>query len=306
MSSLPDFESLTVGAAQRACVAPLKDADIDEPVMEARLLMGFVLGGGPERVLADRDEPLSAEQALALKAALSQRCQRVPMAQIIGIREFWSLPFKVTSATLTPRPDTETLVEALLHHVSEPPARVLDLGSGSGCILLALLSEWPGAMGVGVDASAEALDVARENGEVLGLASRAKFVQTDWSQEQWAQALVGSWGGPFDVVASNPPYIPALDIEALETDVRTYEPRRALDGGDDGLDAYRAIIPQLSVLLADDGVVGFEVGIDQAGDVAAMILEAGYELLEKRADLGGVVRAVIGKKVSNRVKGCDK
>jgi len=306
VSSLPDFESLTVGAAQRACVAPLKDADIDEPVMEARLLVGFVLGGGPERVLADRDEPLSAEQALALKAVLSQRCQRVPMAQIIGVREFWSLPFKVTSATLTPRPDTETLVEALLHHVSESPARVLDLGSGSGCILLAVLSEWPDAMGVGVDASAEALDVARENSEVLGMGSRAKFVQADWSQEQWAQALVGSWGGPFDVVASNPPYIPALDIEALETDVRTHEPRRALDGGDDGLDAYRAIIPQLSVLLTDDGVVGFEVGIDQADDVAAMILDAGYELLEKRADLGGVVRAVIGKKVSKRVKGRDK
>lgn len=306
MSSLPDFESLTVGAAQRACVAPLKDADIDEPVMEARLLVGFVLGGGPERVLADRDESLSAEQAMALNAALSRRCQRVPMAQIIGEREFWSLPFKVTSATLTPRPDTETLIEALLHHVSTPPARLLDLGSGSGCILLALLSEWPNAIGVGVDASADALDVARENGEALGLGSRAQFVQADWSQEQWAQALVGSWGGPFDVVASNPPYIPALDIDALETDVRTHEPRCALDGGDDGLDAYRAIIPQLSILLAVDGVVGFEVGIDQADDVAAMIVEAGFELLEKRADLGGVMRAVIGKKVSSRGQGGNK
>ena len=296
MSSLPDFEPLTVGAAQRACVAPLKDADIDEPVMEARLLVGFVLGGGPERVLADRDERLTAEQASALRAALTQRCQRVPMAQIIGVREFWSLPFKVTSATLTPRPDTETLVEGLLHHVSEPPARILDLGTGTGCILLALLNEWPDAKGVGVDASADALAVASENGEILGLSSRVRFVQADWNQEQWTHVL----GGPFDVVVSNPPYIPALDIEALEDDVRTHEPRRALDGGDDGLEAYHAIISQLNALMAVDGVVGFEVGIDQADDVAAMILEAGIKLLEKRADLGGVVRTVIGRKALYR------
>ena len=296
MRSLPDFDSLTVGAAQRACVAPLKDADIDEPVMEARLLVGFVLGGGPERVLADRDEPLTAEQASALNAALTQRCQRVPMAQITGVREFWSLPFKVTSATLTPRPDTETLVEGLLHHVSEAPARILDLGTGTGCILLALLNEWPDATGVGVDASADALAVARENGETLGLGSRAQFVQADWNQEQWTHVL----GGPFDVVVSNPPYIPAPDIEALEADVRTHEPRRALDGGDDGLDAYHAIISQLNVLVAVDGVVGFEVGINQADDVATMILEAGFEMLEKRADLGGVVRTVIGRKALYR------
>jgi len=296
VSSLPDFEPLTVGAAQRACVAPLKDADIDEPVMEARLLVGFVLGGGPERVLADRDERLTAEQASALRAALTQRCQRVPMAQIIGVREFWSLPFKVTSATLTPRPDTETLVEGLLHHVSEPPARILDLGTGTGCILLALLNEWPDAKGVGVDASADALAVASENGEILGLSSRVRFVQADWNQEQWTHVL----GGPFDVVVSNPPYIPALDIEALEDDVRTHEPRRALDGGDDGLEAYHAIISQLNALMAVDGVVGFEVGIDQADDVAAMILEAGIKLLEKRADLGGVVRTVIGRKALYR------
>ena len=306
MSSLPDFESLTVGAAQRACVALLKDADIDEPVMEARLLVGFVLGGGPERVLADRDELLTADQASALKAALTQRCQRVPMAQIIGVREFWSLPFKVTSATLTPRPDTETLVEAILHHVSESPARIIDLGTGTGCILLALLSEWPNATGVGVDASEEALAVARDNGVTLGLGSRTQFVQADWNQERWTQARVGSWGGPFDVVVSNPPYIPALDIEALDEDVRTHEPRLALDGGDDGLGAYRAIVLQLNALLTVDGVIGFEVGIDQADDVGALILEAGFELLEKRADLGGVERAVIARKGPHREQGGDK
>lgn len=293
MSPIPEFDGLTVGAAQRACVATLKDAAIDEPVLEARLLVGFVLGGGPERVLADRDETLTAEQASALKTALTQRCRRVPMAQITGVREFWSLPFKVTSATLTPRPDTETLVEALLEHVSDPPARVLDLGTGTGCILLALLSEWPDALGVAVDASADALAVAGENGAALGLAERAQFLHVDWNDEGWTQTL----GGPFDVVVSNPPYIPALDIEALDEDVRTFEPRRALDGGEDGLDAYRLIVSQLSTLMTAGGVVGFEVGIDQADDVAALISDAGFELVQMRADLGGVARAVIGRKV---------
>ena len=290
----PTFDNLTVGAAQRACVPPLKAADIDEPVLEARLLVGFVLGGGPERVLVDRDEALTMEQANALSVALSQRCRRVPMAQILGMREFWSLPFKVTPATLTPRPDTETLVEAVLDRVSAPPARILDLGTGTGCILLALLSEWPRTLGVGVDASEEALAVARQNGEALGLHDRARFVRADWTDVRWAEAT----GGPFDVVVSNPPYIPARDIEDLDVDVRDHEPRRALDGGRDGLDAYRTIISELHALTAPDALIGFEVGIGQASDVAALIVEAGFELVESRTDLGGVPRAVMGRKIN--------
>ncbi|HEY9078782.1 peptide chain release factor N(5)-glutamine methyltransferase [Magnetovibrio sp.] len=292
MSSIPQFENLTVGAAQRACVEPLKVAGIDAPVMEARLLVGFVLDGGPERVLADRDEVLTDQQAATLKAALAQRCRRVPMAQIIGVREFWSLPFKVTSATLSPRPDTETLIEAILDHAAAP-ARVLDLGTGTGCILLALLSEWPRATGVGVDASEEALLVAQENARALDMETRARFVCADWNESQWMDAL----DGPFDVVVSNPPYIPASDIETLEADVRDFEPRRALDGGEDGLDAYRTIIAQLNVLLSDGGVAGFEVGIGQAEQVAALMGAAGFEFLESRTDLGGVARAVIARKV---------
>ncbi|OEJ66738.1 peptide chain release factor N(5)-glutamine methyltransferase [Magnetovibrio blakemorei] len=294
MSTLEDFQNLTVGQAQRVCVPLLKDAGIDDPVFEARVLLGFVLGGGPERVLADRDEQLSLAQAKALAEALSQRCRRMPMAQIVGVREFWSLAFKVTSDTLTPRPDTETLVEAVVDHCVQPPKRILDLGTGTGCIVLALLSEWPSAVGIGVDASLEALKIAEENSRTLGLVERVAFVSADWTGPDWTHAL----GAPFDVVVSNPPYIPALDIEGLEPDVRDFEPRAALDGGEDGLDAYRAIVAELPTLLAPGGLVGFEIGIGQADDVAALLKGAGLDVVEQRADLGGVTRVVLGHKAA--------
>lgn len=295
MTTADVFKNLTVGQAQRACAPMLKDAGIDDPVFEARMLLGFVLGGGPERVLIARDERLTADQAGILADALAQRCRRVPMAQIVGVREFWSLTFKVTPATLTPRPDTETLVEAVVDCFapphSLPPKRVLDLGTGTGCILMALLSVWPDADGVGVDASSAALDVAWENAQTLGLGARTNLVRADWTGPDWTREL----GAPFDVVVSNPPYIPALDIEGLEPDVRDFEPRQALDGGADGLDAYRAFVSALPVILAPGGLVGFEIGIGQADDVSALLQGAGYEVLERRADLGGVTRAILAR-----------
>jgi len=294
VSTPEDFKHLTVGQAQRVCVPLLKDAGIDAPVFEARVLLGFVLGGGPERVLADRDEQLTSVQAQALAEALAQRCRRVPMAQIVGVREFWSLAFKVTSDTLTPRPDTETLVEAVVDHCLHPPKRILDLGTGTGCIVLALLSEWPSAVGIGVDASSDALKVAEENSRTLGLAERVAFVSADWTGPDWTRAL----GAPFDVVVSNPPYIPALDIEALEPDVRDFEPRAALDGGEDGLDAYRAIVAELPALLAPGGLVGFEIGIGQADEVAALLKGAGLGVVDRRADLGGITRVVLARKAA--------
>jgi release factor glutamine methyltransferase len=294
VSTLEDFQNLTVGQAQRVCVPLLKGAGIDEPVFEARVLLGFVLGGGPERVLADRDEQLTPVQAQALADALAERCRRVPMAQIVGVREFWSLTFKVTADTLTPRPDTETLVEAVVDLCIQPPKRILDLGTGTGCIVLALLSEWPNAVGIGVDASLEALKIAEENSRTLGLAERVAFVSADWTGPDWACAL----GAPFDVVVSNPPYIPAFDIEALEPDVRDFEPRAALDGGEDGLDAYRAIVAELPTLLAPSGLVGFEIGIGQADDVAALLKGAGLDVVDQRADLGGITRVVLARKVA--------
>jgi len=260
--------------------------------LEARLLAGFARGGGPERALADRDEILTDDQAEVLSMALKQRCARAPMAHILGRREFWSLNFTVTPATLTPRPDSETIVETALDHVPREPATVLDLGTGTGCLLLALLSEWPDAQGVGVDASEEALDVAVQNADALGMAARARMVRADWQDADWTVEL----GGPFDVVVSNPPYIPAEDIAGLDPDVRVFEPMGALDGGADGLDAYRRITAALPDLLRAGGLMVFEVGIGQDADVAALLTEVGFTVLERRADLGGVARAVAGRK----------
>ncbi|MEG3618194.1 peptide chain release factor N(5)-glutamine methyltransferase [Magnetovibrio sp. PR-2] len=292
MNSLPSFSGFSVGTAQRAGSLILEGAGIENPVVEARLLLGFVLGGGPERVLADRDNILTDEQADKLTNGLERRCRCEPMSQIMGEREFWSMPFKVTSATLTPRPDTETLIEALIDHVDVAPNRILDLGTGTGCIIMALLSHWEKAQGFAIDASADALAVAQENADQLGFADRSTLATGDWTKPGWTDA----WNEPFDVVVSNPPYIPANDIARLDVDVKDYEPLSALAGGDDGLDAYRAIVAGLQRLLVPGGWICFEVGIDQADDVASLLTDAGYKLLDKRKDLGGIERAVIARK----------
>lgn len=269
----------------------LEEAGIESARTDARLLLGRVLGGGAERVLAEKGRDLTPDEAAQFEALVERRLTREPMSYILGQREFWSLDFKVTSATLTPRPDTETLIEAVLDHAERPLRSILDLGTGTGCILLALLSECPHASGVGVDASKDALKVAEENAEALGLARQAKFVVADWTKANWTDVL----GGPFQVVVSNPPYIPAADIEGLEADVRAFEPMAALSGGADGLDAYRAIVQGARRLVCPGGLLAFEVGIHQATAVAELLMEAGFEVLEKRKDLAGIERVVVAR-----------
>lgn len=285
-AKLPDVDQAFREAWKR-----LERAGIESARTDARLLLGFVLGGGAERVLAEKGRALTADEAAAFEALVQRRLIHEPMSYIRGQREFWSLDFKVTNATLTPRPDTETLIEAVLDHAPAPAARILDLGTGTGCILLALLSELPDASGIGVDASVDALAVARENGQALDQDKRARFVEADWSDEGWTDSL----DGPFDVVVSNPPYIPARDIEGLDADVREYEPMGALLGGADGLDAYRLIVKSARTLVRAGGLLAFEVGIGQAADVAALMADAGFEVLEKRKDLAGIERAVVAR-----------
>jgi release factor glutamine methyltransferase len=270
----------------------LQQAGIESARTDARLLLGLVLGGGAERVLAEKGRALTSDEAARFEAFIQRRLAREPVSQIRGGREFWSLDFKVTRDTLTPRPDTETLIEALLDLAPSPVANVLDLGTGSGCILLALLSEWPVAEGVGMDASLNALAVARENALALGLGARARFIHADWTQSGWTHAL----GASFDVVVSNPPYIPGGDIAGLDKDVRDFEPLIALDGGADGLDAYRMIINSVLDLVSEGGLLAFEVGISQADAVANLMVGAGFKVLEKRKDLNGIERAVIAQK----------
>jgi len=212
------------------------------------------------------------------------------MAYILGEREFWGLTFKVTPAVLVPRPDSETLIEAALELLPDRTRRwrILDLGVGSGCLLLTLLREFPEAIGVGIDASPEALAVARDNAQSLGVAGRVTLVEDNWRQPGWPERLAG----PFDLVVSNPPYIEAAAIDGLMPEVAHFEPRLALDGGPDGLDAYRAIAAAAPKLVTRGGWLAVEVGEGQSPEIAGLFAVAGLASKAPWRDLGGIERVV--------------
>jgi release factor glutamine methyltransferase len=265
----------------------LQAAGIDSPAIDARLLVEAASGATRADILADPHRALSAEQAAALEAFLSRRERREPVSQILGRKGFWKIMLSVTSDVLTPRPDTETLVERVLRDF--PPGRafnLLDLGVGSGAILLAILAERPAANGLGVDASEEALAVARENAANLGLAGCVALLRGDWTR--------GLGDSSFDLVVANPPYIPSGDIAALEPEVRDHEPRLALDGGEDGLDAYRLLAPEILRVLKPGGRFAVEIGFDQAGAVEALFTAAGASGVETIQDLALRDRVVLG------------
>lgn len=212
------------------------------------------------------------------------------MAYILGEREFWGLSFKVSPAVLVPRPDSETLIEAALALMPDRsrPWRILDLGLGSGCLLLTLLHEFPAARGVGLELSEQALAVAETNASALGVADRARLLPGDWRQPGWPAAL----GGPFDLLVSNPPYIEAGAIDGLMPEVGRFEPRAALDGGADGLSAYRAIAASAASLVAPGGRLLIEAGAGQAADVYGIFQAAGFSGEPPWTDLGGITRVV--------------
>jgi release factor glutamine methyltransferase len=224
-----------------------------------------------------------------LEHLIARRMTGEPVTRVIGRRGFWTLDLTVTADVLDPRPDTETVVMAACDHARRrhghhATLRILDLGTGSGAILLALLAEWPQASGIGIDLSQDALLVAQQNAVRTGLVDRAAFRQGTWEAAR---------GERFDLVVSNPPYIPTGDLAGLDAAVREHDPRLALDGGPDGLDAYRAILPLLSGLLAIDGVAVFEIGHGQHESMPALAQAAGLSVVEIRPDLGGVPRAVV-------------
>jgi release factor glutamine methyltransferase len=226
----------------------------------------------------------------ALRALTARRVRREPMAYVVGEREFWGLPFKVSPAVLVPRPDSETLIEAALALMPgrTEPWRILDLGVGSGCLLLTLLREFPNARGVGMDASAAALTMAATNAEALGVGARASLVSGDWRQPGWAERL----GGPFDLLVANPPYIETAAIDGLMPDVARFEPRLALDGGGDGLAAYRAIAEGAAGLVVPGGRVLIEAGEGQAPEISTLLASAGFSVGNSWKDLGGIDRVV--------------
>ncbi len=253
------------------------------------LLLAEATGLAPDRVRIETDTVLAPEAEARFAALLARRAARQPIAQILGRREFWSLTFRVTPDVLDPRPDSETLVTAVLERVADRKAnlRLLDFGTGSGCLLLSLLHELPEAQGLGIDQSEAALAVARGNAASLGLEARATFQLGDWGS---------GLAGTFDIVISNPPYIESGTIAALAPEVARHEPLSALDGGADGLEAYRRLIPDAARLLAPDGLVALEIGQGQEAAVAALLERAGFGAVAMAADLGGTIRVLLGRK----------
>ncbi|HEX5078622.1 MAG TPA: peptide chain release factor N(5)-glutamine methyltransferase [Geminicoccaceae bacterium] len=266
--------------------AKLAAAGIEDARREAWLLLSAVTGRSRVELIAGAPVALSPEEEERLDALAARRLAREPMAYILGEREFWSLPFRVSPAVLVPRPESESVVEAALEsvHGRTTPLRILDLGTGSGCLLLALLSELPNATGLGVDRSAAALAVARGNAGRLGLAARAAF-----GEGHWGQGLAG----PYDLVVSNPPYVARADAATLPPEVRAFEPEEALFAGADGLDAYRALAPDCARLLAEHGVACLEIGQGQAAAVEAVMRRHGLRLVGSRPDLAGIERCLI-------------
>ena len=280
----------------------LAEAGVDQPRREARLLASYLLGA-PVTALSDVGLPVERSRWAALVA---RRAAREPLALITGRRGFWTLDLAVSPDTLVPRPDSETLIEAALaaFPARDAVARILDLGTGTGCLLLAALSEFPAAFGVGIDLSPAAARLAAANAAACGLTERVAFAAGDWGEAVGGEAVGGeavggeavggeAVGGRFDLILCNPPYIATAELAQLMPEVRLYEPGRALDGGYWGLAAYARILPSLPALLAPAGVAILEVGAGQLADVSALARRAKLTHIASRVDLGGVERALI-------------
>lgn len=276
----------TLSAALSEAAQRLRRAGIEDARHEARLLLGHALGLRPEAIIAYPDRGLSAAERDQFTRFVERRSRREPLSHILGRREFWSLPFQVTADTLDPRPDSETVVQAALDTVVDRAAtlRILDLGTGTGCLLLALLSELPRATGLGVDRNPAAVELARTNARALGLADRARFVLGEWGK---------GLNENFGLIVTNPPYIPDGDFQYLAPEVALYEHPLALAGGPDGLDSYRAMAPDLRRLLTQEGRAVVEVGLGQADQVRDIFAAAGLRELRRVKDLGGVERCLV-------------
>jgi release factor glutamine methyltransferase len=288
------FAGQTVESARRVLAARFKAGAIESGEIDARLLVGFVLGLDLTGLITAAQRQLTAGESARLDDFARRRLRGEPVARILGHKEFWGLSLQLSAATLVPRPDTETVVELALQLLRTDgalnrPLRIADLGTGSGAILLALLSELPNALGFGTDISPAALQTAATNAANTGLTDRTTFVACDYA---------AGLSGPFDLIVSNPPYIRASDIADLAPDVRDHDPRAALDGGTDGLDAYRALIPQAARLLGPGAILVVEAGDSQSGQIQALLTAAGLvPAAAPKADLAGIQRAVSGRKL---------
>lgn len=290
MSQIPGLvPGISIGAARRMVTQAFRNGALDSPELDARVLMGHALGLDHTALASNSERKLAGAEAAAIAALAARRLAHEPVARIVGSKEFWGLEFRLAPATLVPRPETETVVETALDAIQANGARALriaDFGTGSGALLLALLSELPHATGVGTDISPAALATARDNAGRLGFASRAHFVACDYG---------AALRGPFDLVVSNPPYIASADIAGLAPEVHDHDPRAALDGGASGLDGYRAVVADAGRILAPKGILVVELGAGQASPVAGLMRQGGMFAEDPRADLSGHFRALLGR-----------
>ncbi|HTH97581.1 MAG TPA: peptide chain release factor N(5)-glutamine methyltransferase [Stellaceae bacterium] len=272
----------------RMAAALLRQSDIEQPMREARFLLAHASGISFSTIMSWPETELDGAQVARFEALLARRRAHEPLSRILGSREFWSLDFLLGPDTLDPRPDSETLVEAVLAQIDDRsrPLRLVDFGTGTGCLLLALLSELKNAWGLGVDRAEGAARVAAENARRLNLNHRASFVVGDWDT---------SLGGPFDIVISNPPYIASADLPTLMPEVRLHDPPLALDGGPDGLAPYRILAPAARRLLQSGGIAAFECGQGQAQDIAAILTRQNLPSIEIKRDLGNIERVIVAQ-----------
>ena len=278
----------TIATTRHALAEQLRQAGIDSADADARLLISHALSIDRAELMANGARALNPDEAKAIAALGERRLKREPVARIFGRKEFWSLSLHISPAVLVPRPETETVIEAALDAVVRDALkmeklRILDIGTGSGALLLALLNELPNAAGIGTDISAAALEIARANAERNGLAARSTFVACD---------IAAGVQGPFDLIVSNPPYVARGDITSLAPEVRDYDPTVALDGGTDGLDGYRAIAATAESLLARGGMLIVELGMGQEPAVRALFTKAGLTVYTAHDDLAGIPRVL--------------
>ncbi len=283
---------MTIDQAMRSLSGDFAKAGLPSARLDARLLTSHVLRVAAERLIIDFGRGLTAAQVAELHLARDRRINREPVSRICGEREFWGLSFRINEATLDPRPDSETLISALLALCDREGRRgdylkLLDLGTGTGCLLLSALSELKNAAGVGADISLPALSLARENAASLGLAHKSEFIQSNW---------LDGVTGVFDFVIGNPPYIKSAEIDSLEPEVSRYDPRIALDGGASGVAAYEVITPRLRERLKPDGWALLEVGENQHECIAELLRNHGFSGIEFFQDLCGGNRVVAGKR----------
>lgn len=275
-----------VATLLESAAARLKTAGVAQPRMDARLLLAHAVGNPDERFYGREDAALEAEPCEMFENLVARRLNREPVSRILGTRGFWTLDLEINPASLDPRPDSETLIEAVLEFAGprDTPIRVLDLGTGTGCLLLSVLSEYPFSSGLGIDQSAGCVELARRNAESNGLGARAGFERGDWANEIHTI---------FDVIMCNPPYIPTREVAGLEPEVAVHEPLHALDGGADGLDCYRRLSRVFRDILAENGHIFLEIGHDQRHVVTEIMAGAALRVVETRADLGGRDRCLV-------------